>query len=582
MQDKRLSRFSALLALTLTLLCAAIPAQGADPDPEGSSGRTEKSLVQAQRFLMAAAHPLATQAGYDVLRKGGDAMDAAIAAQLMLNLVEPQSSGLGGGAFILYYDQSEDRLHSYDGRESAPAGAAPDGFLKDGKPLTYGQAVNSGLAVGVPGLARVLEMAHRAHGVLPWAELFEPAIGRAESGFAVTPRLHLSIEGNRSGLAAHAAAADYFLDEQGRAWPVGHILKNPAFAASLRALAAGGADALYEGEIAESIVRAVRTHERPGSLSMEDLAAYRAIEREPICGPYREYRVCGMAPPGGGLAVQQLLGILEHFPMSQYPPLSVDAVHYFAEAGRLAYADRDYYLADPAFVHVPTQALMDPVYLRARAALIQPELSLGVAEPGKPLKSGPDWGRGQESVQPSTSHLVAVDDQGNVVTMTTSIEAAFGSKIFVRGFLLNNELTDFSRVPRDAQGKWVANRVEPGKRPRSAMSPTMVFRHDQPVVALGAPGGTAIVNFVAQALVGVLDWGLDIQQAIALPHFGSRNACTELEAGTVLGSLAQPLRERGHEICVHELPSGLHGVMLTPQGLQGGADPRREGLALGD
>ncbi len=549
-----------------------------DPDPEGAGARRDKQLAHAQRFMVATAHPLATRAGLSILRQGGSAMDAAIAAQLMLNLVEPQSSGLGGGAFMIYYDKAANRLHTYDGRERAPRAARPDWFLDQGRPLGYGPAVNSGLAVGVPGLARLLEMMHGAHGRLPWRGLFEPARHQAREGFAVSERLHQSIARNRTELAAQPAAARYFLNAQGQPWPVGHLLKNPELARTLHTLAEEGADAFYRGAIAQDIVAAVRSHERPGEMRLDDLADYRAIEREPVCGPYREYRVCGVPPPAAGVAVLQMLGILQHVPMASFAPLSADAVHYFSEVGRLAYADRDHYVADPAFVDVPVRAMLDAGYLRSRAALLNPARSMGRAEPGE---LG-DRGRGQDVSQPSTSHLVVVDAQGNVASMTTTIEAAFGSKIFVRGFLLNNELTDFSRLPNDERGRPVANRVEGGKRPRSSMSPTIVFRDGQPVLAVGAPGGTAIINFVAKTLVGVMDWKLDIQQAIALPNFGSRNGCTELESGAGLKPLAPLLRLRGHEVCAFDLPSGLHGIAVGPDGLQGGADPRREGLALGD
>jgi gamma-glutamyltranspeptidase/glutathione hydrolase len=574
---------SLIHCLALFVLLVPMLAKADDPAPEIASGREEKELAQAGRYMMATAHPLATQAGEDVLRRGGSAMDAAIAAQLMLNLVEPQSSGLGGGAFILYYDHASGRVRAYDGRERAPAAATPDWFIQQGQPLRYGPAVNSGLSVGVPGLARLLEMAHREHGKLPWAELFEPAIQRAEAGFAVTPRLRASIEYFRAQLAAQAGAAGYFLDAQGQPWPVGHVLKNPAFARTLRLLAQQGAQAFYQGQIALDIVGAVRAHERPGDMTLDDLASYRVVEREPVCSAYRGYRVCGMPPPGGGVTVLQMLGILRHVDMAGVAPLSVDAVHYFSEAGRLAYADRERYLADPAYIDVPVAAMLDEAYLKRRAALIRPERSMGRAEPGEPVAGGlARFGQGNDAPQPSTSHLVAVDAQGNVVSMTTTIEAAFGSKIFVHGFLLNNELTDFSRTAMDAQGRLAANRVQGGKRPRSAMSPTIVFRDGQPVLAVGAPGGPAIINFVAQTLVGVLDWGLNVQQAVAQPHFGSRNGCTELEAGTALRDLVEPLRARGHDICEFSLPSGIQGIAITSAGLQGGADPRREGVARGD
>ncbi|WP_425337633.1 gamma-glutamyltransferase [Pusillimonas caeni] len=564
--------------------CAAPPASPADEDknPEGSSGYAEKPLVRAERFMVASANPLASEAGYDMLRQGGSAIDAAIATQLVLNLTEPQSSGIGGGAFIVYYDSATQQLKVYDGRETAPSSAQPARFMRDGRTLSYGAAVNSGLSVGVPGVLRAMELAHKRQGKLPWSELFKPAIRLAEQGFRVSPRLHKLVSENKA-LASQGAAAAYFLDERGRPWPVGHVLKNPDFAEVLRRVAKQGADAFYTGAIARGIVAAVRAHETPGDMTLADLSRYRAKEREPLCGTYRLYRVCGVPPPSAGvLGVLQMLGMLEQFPMSQFAPLGLEAVHYFSEAGRLAYADRDFYVADPDFVDVPAKALIDPAYLQARAALIDPDRSMGVAPPGDPVSRLASLGRDNALEIPSTSHIVVVDAEGDMLSMTTTIESAFGSKIFVHGFLLNNQLTDFSHNPVDAQGRLVANRVEGGKRPRSTMAPIIVFRDAKPYMAIGSPGGSAIMNYVAQTLVGVIDWKLDIQQAVSLPHYGSRNKQTELERGTPLEKLAQPLRAMGHDVSVHEFPSGLQGIVIDEHGLSGGADPRREGKVLGD
>ncbi|WP_413817078.1 gamma-glutamyltransferase [Pusillimonas sp.] len=564
--------------------CGAPPASPADEDrnPEGSSGYAEKPLVRAERFMVASANPLASEAGYGMLRQGGSAIDAAIATQLVLNLTEPQSSGIGGGAFIVYYDSATEQLKVYDGRETAPSSAQPARFVRDGRTLSYGAAVNSGLSVGVPGVLRAMELAHERQGKLPWSELFQPAIRLAEQGFRVSPRLHKLVSENKA-LAGQSAAAAYFLDERGRPWPVGHLLKNPEFAEVLRRVAKQGADAFYTGPIARDIVAALRAHETPGDMTLADLSRYRAKEREPLCGTYRLYRVCGVPPPSAGvLGVLQMLGMLEQFPMSQFAPLGPEAVHYFSEAGRLAYADRDFYVADPDFVDVPAKALIDPAYLKARAALIDPDRSMGVAPPGDPVSRLASLGRDNALEIPSTSHIVVVDAEGDMLSMTTTIESAFGSKIFVHGFLLNNQLTDFSHDPADAEGRLVANRVEGGKRPRSTMAPIIVFRDAKPYMAIGSPGGSAIMNYVAQTLVGVIDWKLDIQQAVSLPHYGSRNKQTELERGTPLEKLAQPLRAMGHDVSVHEFPSGLQGIVIDEQGLSGGADPRREGKVLGD
>ncbi|AWP86222.1 gamma-glutamyltransferase [Bordetella bronchiseptica] len=553
-----------------------------DINPEIAGARSERAQAHARRYMIATANPLASEAGYRILRAGGSATDAIIAAQLVLNLVEPQSSGIGGGAFMVHYDRGAGELRVYDSRETAPAAARPDRFLREGKPLSYAESVNNGRAVGTPGLLRGLELAHRQHGKLPWQALFEPAIAMAEQGFPVSPRLHASIAGDKA-LAAQPAAARYFYGPDGQAWPVGHRLKNPEFAATLRSIAREGADAFYRGPIARDIVAAVRAHPTPGDLSEADLAGYRAVVREPVCGLYRGYRLCGAPPPSSGpLAVLQMLGELEQYPLARMRPGSVEAVHYFSEAGRLAFADRDFYVADPAFVDVPVRALLDPAYLRQRGALIRPDRSMKTALPGDPQGLLAERARDDAIEVPSTSHLVAVDAAGNVVSMTSTIEAAFGSKIFVRGFLLNNEMTDFSSSYRDPEGRLVANRVEPGKRPRSSMAPMIVFRAGKPVLALGSPGGSAIINYVAKTLVGVLDWKLDVQQAIALPNLGSRNKETELERGTALEALAPALRRMGHEVRITDFPSGIQGIVIGPHGLAGGADPRREGLALGD
>lgn len=585
--NNQLWRLMALAIATATLLgCATQPSTtltAADTAPEAASAQTTQKLVHGQRQMFATANPLATQAGYAMLEQGGSAIDAIIAAQAMLTLVEPQSSGIGGGAFLLHYDGAEAQLQTYDGRETAPAVAMPDRFLQQGQPLSYTQAVNSGLSVGTPGVLRALEMAHQQHGRLPWATLFEPAIQLAAEGFSVSPRLHTLITDNQQALREQPAAAAYFLDAQGQPWPVGHRLKNVALADTLTRIAQDGVQAFYEGDIAEEMVSSVRNHPKPGDLSLADLQSYAAVEREPLCGPYRRYTVCGMPPPSsGGLTVLQLLGVLQQFPMQQFAPQSVEAVHYFSEAGRLAYADRDFYVADPAYVDMPVKGLLSPAYLRQRSALIQPDSSMGKAEPGDPMALLASLGKDHAYELPSTSHLVAADAFGNLVTMTTSVEAAFGSKILVRGFLLNNQLTDFSSLPTDAQGRPVANRVEAGKRPRSSMAPVMVFDAGKPYLITGSPGGSAIINYVAQTLVGVLDWGLDIQAAIALPHYGSRNGATELEEGTAVVSVADALRAKGHQVNILPFTSGLQGIVITKNGLYGGADPRREGLVLAD
>lgn len=531
--------------------------------------------------MVVAANPHAADAGLEILRAGGSAVDAAVAVQMVLGLVEPQSSGIGGGAFLLHWSPKTGRVRSYDGRETAPAAARADRFLDArGRPLPRAVAVFGGRAVGVPGVLRMLELAHRNHGKLPWARLFEPAIRLAEKGFAISPRLHGEVERDRD-LRTDPAARRLFYREDGRAKPAGEVVANPEYAATLRALAAQGADAFYRGPIAEAIVRAARTHAVPSDLTLQDLADYRAIEREPVCGAYRRWRVCGMGPPSsGGVGVLQLLGILARTGFDRAQPQSVEALHLFAEAGRLAYADRARYIADPAFVPQPVAGLLDPAYLDARARLVG-ERSMGHAPSGVPrgataLQDAPEYAIA------GTSHISIVDREGDAVAMTTTIEDAFGSRVMVRGFLLNNELTDFAFLP-DADDRPVANRVAPGKRPRSTMAPTFVFYPDGSLrLVAGSPGGPMIINYVAKAIVGVLDWGLDPQAAVALPNFGSRNGPTEIERGSAYEALVPRLRARGHEIRVRKMASGLHLIARVPSGWRGGADPRREGAVRGD
>lgn len=583
---------------------------GLPPPPEVDSGWTEQRGRWAERQMVATAHPLATQAGIEVLRAGGSAVDAAIAAQFVLTLVEPQSSGIGGGLFMLLSD-GRGRVQALDGRETAPAAATERLFLQaDGEPMPFAQAVVGGRAVGVPGAVRALEAAHRVHGRLPWPRLLEPAIRLAEEGFEVTPRLaRLLRDPSAAALARDPGGAALYLDSGGQPLAPGARLRNPALADTLRRLAAGGADAFYRGPIAEAIVRAVQGHPvNPGGLSMQDLAGYEARWRDPICTDYRRFRVCGMPPPSsGGLAIAQMLGMLEAIDRRGGVPLSAlvprpapfglepspEAVHRLAEVGRLAFADRGRYVADTDWAPLPggsPAALLDPGYLARRAALVG-ERSLGRAEPGQPLAQPLAWADDRQLGGGGTSQVSVVDAFGQAVSMTTTIEAAFGAQIVVRGFLLNNQLTDFSFRPQES-GRPVANRVEPGKRPRSTMAPTLVFERleGEPgglgalMLVAGSPGGSGIVPYVAKLLVATLDWGLDVQSAIALPNAGSRNGPTELERARVTPSLIQALRERGHEVAVLPQTSGAQAIQRREAVVEGrrvrwygGADPRREG-----
>ena len=534
--------------------------------------------------MVVAAHPLAARAGYDAIRSGGSALDAAIAVELVLGLVEPQSSGLGGGAFLLHYAARGAKLEAYDGRETAPASAKPGRFLgPDKRPLDWPDAVVSGKSVGVPGLLRLFELAHRRHGKLRWAALFEPAIELAQKGFPISPRLNALVAADRF-LPLDANARRYFYLPDGKAKPAGTLLRNPEYAVVLKRVAAGGANAFYRGEIAHNIAVAVRSHKRTaGDLAESDFSAYSAMQREPLCGAYRRWKVCGMPPPSsGGFAVLQILAILERFDLRALKADSVEAVHLFAEAGRLAYADRNLYIADPDFAPAPLAALLEPAYLAARAKLIDPLHSMGRARAGNPAGVSAGYGLAEPLELSATTHVSIVDAEGNAVALTASVEAAFGNRQMVRGFFLNNELTDFSWAPEE-DGKPVANRVEAKKRPRSSMAPTMVFDEKGKLgMVIGSPGGHSIINYVALTIVNVLDWGMDIQKAIAAPRMGSRNGPTELERGTKAERLAPALERMGHSVRIRPEASGLHGIVRTATGWAGGADPRREGVALGD
>jgi gamma-glutamyltranspeptidase / glutathione hydrolase len=566
----------------VVLLACATGVAVAQPLPSGPSGYVPKEAAFGEHFMVAAANPLAVEAGRAVIARGGTAIDAAVAVQMVLNVVEPESSGIGGGAFILHWSEREKRIRVYDGRETAPGAATPDLFLDAaGRPMPFFDAVVGGRSVGVPGLVAVLELAHRRHGKLPWSELFAPAIEAAEEGFTVSPRLATLLARDEFLLQDPNARRIYYRAD-GTPHRAGDLIRNPGLARTFRAIAARGPRAFYTGEIARDIVAAVRNHPtNPGRLSLADLSGYRPVERAPVCGTYRGYRVCGAPPPSsGGIAVLQILGILENFPMPEVGSQPLMAAHLFSEAGRLAYADRDLYVADPAFVAVPVRGMIDRAYLEKRADLIRLTRSMGHASPGVP----PGAARPSPAGSPeriSTSHFSIVDRAGDAVAMTTTIEYAFGSQIMVHGFLLNNQLTDFSFAPEEA-GRVVANRVEPGKRPRSSMAPTLVFdRSGRLADVLGSPGGSLIINYVAQALVALLDWRYDVRKVVGVGHYGSRNGPTELEVGTEAAELAGGLRLLGHEVRIMPMTSGLHAIERVPGGWRGAADPRREGAAAG-
>ncbi|MEZ0504555.1 gamma-glutamyltransferase [Pseudomonas sp. Env-44] len=593
-----------VIAATLALAACHTPVNEQPPAPElGSGYRTDLSTRHAERHMAAAANPLAAEAGREMLRQGGSAIDAAIAMQAVLTLVEPQSSGIGGGAFIMLWDGHN--VQAYDGRETAPAGATERLFLKaDGTPMAFTDAQIGGRSVGTPGVLRALEMAHQKSGRLPWAKLFEPAIRLSEQGFAISPRLHSLIATDRF-IAQSPDMAAYFLNADGSPKATGTLLKNPALAAVFKRIAKEGPDALYQGSIADEIARKVQGHRNAGSLSQADLKGYTAKQRAPLCTDYKQWKVCGMPPPSsGGIAVAQILGTLQALetrtprlaiapmtPVKSASPAGLEptpeAVHLLAEAGRLAFADRALYVADADFTPVPVAGLVAPSYLAQRATLIG-ERSMGIAKPGQPAGIQVAYAPDRSPLRISTSQVVAVDDQGGAVSMTTTVEAAFGSHVMVQGFLLNNQMTDFSFI-REENGQPVANRVQPGKRPRSAMAPTLVFDRNsgELLATVGSPGGSQIIEYVSKSLVAMLDWKLDPQAAISLPNFGSRNGATELEAGLFSPALKQALKDKGHALSEIEMTSGVQAIVRTrdAQGkvtLSGGADPRREGEALGD
>jgi gamma-glutamyltranspeptidase / glutathione hydrolase len=556
---KRLSAFFAVLMVLA-------PAAGSPP--------------QARHHMIAAANPLAAKAGLEMLRQGGSAVDAAIAAQMVLTLVEPESSGLGGGAFMLLWDPGKQRITSFDGRETAPASSRPEMFLDaSGNPRPHLEAIPGGLSVGVPGVVAMLELAHKKYGKLPWAKLFDPAIKLAETGVPVTAKLAGELRDNPQ-IAAMPDVKRYFTRTDGTLVKAGDTLRNPDLAATFRAIAKGGVKAFYTGEIARAIVAKVRhAPVNPGGMTLQDLAHYRAVERPPVCGNYRQAKVCSMGPPSsGGIAVLQILSMLERFKPQMLQPGTVQEIHLVSQASRLAFADRSIFIGDPAFVHVPLQGLLDRRYLQKRALSIDPRRDMGEALPGNLAPYAP--GRGKE--RQGTSHISIADDTGQVVSMTTTVEYLLGSEMMAKGFFLNNELTDFSFLPvRD--GKPVANAVAPGKRPMSAMSPTIVFENGRFWIALGSPGGPAIIPYVAGTLVAMIDGKLGPGKAAALPHHVEMNGPLFLEKDTPLAGLAPVFSAMGYDVRPASVEvSGLHIIQRLKDGYIGAADPRREGVVLGD
>lgn len=551
--------------------------------PQISTTNSSKPLVKAKEFMVATANPHASQTGLDILKAGGSAADAAIAIQLMLGLVEPQSSGLGGGSILLYWDNTAKKLTALDGRETAPKAINPNVFLdKDGQPLKFMDAVVGGRSVGTPGTVKLLEHLHKSYGKLAWADLFKAPIALAEKGFAVTPHMAEQVAASAESLAKFPATKAYFFNAEGQPLQAGSTRNNSEYAATLKIIAEQGAKGFYEGPIAQAIVDTVKAApETAGSLSLEDLTSYTVKEREVVCMPYRAHEVCGMgAPTSGGLAMAQILGMLNQYDLGKLGADNPDSWRLIGDATRLAFADRNLYVADSDFVKVPSQAMLDPAYLKQRAELLKGSTGLKTVEPGNFSSSTQSRINDNSLELPSTSHFVVVDKAGNIVSMTTTIENGFGSRLMTNGFLLNNELTDFSFVAED-KGQTVANRIEPNKRPRSSMSPTIVFKDKQPVLAIGSPGGSNIIAYTTNSVIGYLDWSMDIQQAVAMPHMVNRTGDYYLEKGTDAEKYQKVFEEMGYTVKVDNLNSGLHAIAIKADGLEGGADPRRDGVVLG-
>lgn len=582
-----------IVAFTLLAMChsTAVLANAQISDtvaPEKASSRSHKNAVEAKEFILATANPLATQAGYDILKAGGTAIDAMVAVQTVLGLVEPQSSGLGGGAFAIYYDANTKHITSFDGRETAPLKARPELFQNNnGESLKFYDAVVGGRSVGTPGTVKLLGTLHKKYGNKKWKNLLVPATKLAFNGFKISPRLASSIAKDTVRLSSQPDTLKYFFDPQGAPLPSGHLLKNPAYGKTLKQLASKGANDFYRGSIAKDIVKKVQTNKsNPGLLSLQDFSNYDVIERAATCAPYLTYSVCGMGPPSSGaLTVGQILGITSHFDLANLGSASAKAWQIIGDASRLAFADRGRYMADSDFVPMP-QGLLDPTYLAQRASLITMGRALSAEEV---MAGSPDW-RNQKKIAysddqsielPSTSHFVIVDKYGNVLSMTTTVENGFGSRLMSNGFILNNELTDFSFASYK-NGYPIANRLEPGKRPRSSMSPTIIMKKGKPYLAIGSPGGSRIIGYVANTIISILTWGTKLQDAINAPHLVNRFGTYDLEKGTNAELFKDTLLSFGYKVNIRDLNSGIQAILIEEGKLTAAADPRREGTAKGD
>ncbi|WP_052065909.1 gamma-glutamyltransferase [Thalassospira australica] len=575
---------SGIIAITAGSANAQQAADTFAPE-SGVSSAGHGQSVTAKNWIISAANPHAAKAGADVLRQGGNAIDAMVAVQAMLGLVEPQSSGLGGGAFLVYYDARTGQLTTLDGRETTPMAATPTLFQdENGEPLKFYDAVVGGRSVGTPGTPALLKTAHEKWGQLEWPALLAAATNTADHGFEVSERLASLIAADQENLLRDPVAKNYFLDPNGAPLSSGTLLQNPEYAATLRDLAQNGTENFYFGTIARDIVEKVQSASwNPGVLTLRDFANYEVKERAPVCAEYRGYDVCGMGPPSsGGLTVGQILGMVEPFDLSSLGPDAPETWRLIGDASRLAFADRGRYMADTDYVPMPINGLLDQDYLASRAKILERDDALDEVSPGHPSFSHAMHLADDDAIEfPSTSHFSIVDSFGNVVSMTTTIENGFGSRLMVNGFLLNNELTDFSfRTHKD--GVPIANRLEPGKRPRSSMAPTIVMKDNKPFIATGSPGGSRIIGYVAQSIIAMIDWQKHPQAAIDMPHLVNRFGTYDIEANTSAEALSVPLEALGFKTNIRDLNSGIHAIMVTDDGLIGGADARREGIVIGE
>ncbi len=580
-----------LLFCLLALLSVSNSHAQFGPLIESSPDRGQLPIVEAKHQMVAAANPLAAAAGKQILDQGGSAVDAAIAMQLVLTLVEPQSSGIGGGGFLLSHNPATKTTRSFDGRETAPSSATPGLFTgADGKPVSMVDAFQGGRSVGIPGMIRLMETAHKVEGKLPWAKLFDPAIRLARDGFLVSPRLSMMTGSAQKLIQNFPATAKYLLDKDGKPLAAGTRLRNPAYAKLLKEIAKKGPDIFYTGSFARDAVAAMASSPiSPATVPVADFASYKVVERAPLCGRYRAYRICSMGPPSSGaVAILQALQMLSYADLRALGPTNPKSIHLIAESLAVAFADRELYLADPSFVDVPVKGLLDPDYVEKRWKLIDPSKAGSVYPPGQPLREsqqalaphvGPDV--------PSTSHMVAADRMGNVATWTGTVQAPFGSFLMVRGVVLNNQLTDFAFLP-EKDGMPVANRVQPGKRPRSSMSPAIVFdAQGRFVLAVGSAGGSRIIAHTLKTIIGVLDWDMSPQRAIEYPNFFKSAQGLAIEPGPVLEATKSGLEAMGHKLTVQQNVSGIQAIQARYAAdgtvtYVGGADPRREGVVLGD